>query len=220
MNPFAAIWYRFINDPLQIYLTAVCFWMILSGRMPTTRKIWTQVPRSGVIVGGAVTRKVGVDAVQVPETDAVQPPEGDVVPQAVEAAENGRVPEEVPKLPKRVPVSEAARRTEPIRISEATALPAGGVGLLESPVLPGPKAAAEPAAVSGEAWQSGQERLPEESPPDTGLSHNGPSENGSREDGLPDNGPSENGSQEDGLPDNGLSGADVPEETQSLENHT
>jgi hypothetical protein len=66
MNPFAAIWYRFINDPLQIYLTVVCFWMILSGRMPTTRKIWSQVPRSGVVVGGTVSRKVGVDAVQVP----------------------------------------------------------------------------------------------------------------------------------------------------------
>ena len=66
MNPFSAIWYRFINDPLQIYLTAVCFWMILSGRMPTTRKIWSQVPRSGVVVGGTVTRKVGVDAVPVP----------------------------------------------------------------------------------------------------------------------------------------------------------
>ena len=66
MNPFSAIWYRFINDPLQIYLTAVCFWMILSGRMPTTRKIWSQVPRSGVVVGGTVSRKVGVDAVPVP----------------------------------------------------------------------------------------------------------------------------------------------------------
>ena len=66
MNPFAAIWYRFINDPLQIYLTVVCFWMVLSGRMPTTRKIWSQVPRSGVVVGGTVSRKVGVDAVQVP----------------------------------------------------------------------------------------------------------------------------------------------------------
>jgi cellulose synthase/poly-beta-1,6-N-acetylglucosamine synthase-like glycosyltransferase len=66
MNPFVAIWYRLINDPLQIYLTAVCYWMVLTGRMPTTRKIWTQVPRSGVVVGGAVTRKVGVDAVQVP----------------------------------------------------------------------------------------------------------------------------------------------------------
>ncbi|MFY9999338.1 MAG: glycosyltransferase [Trebonia sp.] len=66
MNPFSAIWYRFINDPLQIYLTAVCFWMILSGRMPTTRKIWSQVPRSGVVVGGTVSRKVGVDAVPMP----------------------------------------------------------------------------------------------------------------------------------------------------------
>ena len=66
MNPFSAIWYRFINDPLQIYLTVVCFWMVLSGRMPTTRKIWSQVPRSGVVVGGTVCRKVGVDAVPVP----------------------------------------------------------------------------------------------------------------------------------------------------------
>ena len=66
MNPFSAIWYRFINDPLQIYLTTVCFWMILSGRMPTTRKIWTPVPRSGVVVGGTVSRKIGVDAMQVP----------------------------------------------------------------------------------------------------------------------------------------------------------
>src|SRR5215472_11115294 len=66
MNPLTAIWYRFVNDPLQIYLTIVCYWMVLSGRMPTTRKIWTQVPRSGVVVGGSVSRKVGVDAVQVP----------------------------------------------------------------------------------------------------------------------------------------------------------
>ena len=65
MNPFLALWYRFINDPLQIYLTIVCFWMILSGRMPTTRKIWTQVPRSGLGVGGAASDKVGVDAVQL-----------------------------------------------------------------------------------------------------------------------------------------------------------
>ena len=65
-KPVLDVWYRFINDPLQIYLTAVCFWMILSGRMPTTRKIWSQVPRSGVVVGGTVARKIGVDAVQVP----------------------------------------------------------------------------------------------------------------------------------------------------------
>jgi len=42
-----AIRYRLINDPLQIYLMIVCFWMILTGRMPSTRKIWSQVPRSG-----------------------------------------------------------------------------------------------------------------------------------------------------------------------------
>jgi hypothetical protein len=71
MNPFTAIWYRFINDPLQIYLTMVCFWMILSGRMPTTKKIWSRVPRSGIVVAGTVTRNVGVDAVRVPETNAV-----------------------------------------------------------------------------------------------------------------------------------------------------
>src|SRR5580698_1233165 len=44
----------------------VCSSDLLSGRMPTTRKIWSQVPRSGVVVGGTVSRKVGVDAVPVP----------------------------------------------------------------------------------------------------------------------------------------------------------
>lgn len=69
MNPLIAIWYRFINDPLQMYLTIVCFWMVLSGRMPTTRKIWLQVPRSGVTVDGTGSlRKVGVQAVQPAET--------------------------------------------------------------------------------------------------------------------------------------------------------
>jgi cellulose synthase/poly-beta-1,6-N-acetylglucosamine synthase-like glycosyltransferase/peptidoglycan/xylan/chitin deacetylase (PgdA/CDA1 family) len=117
MNPFVAIWYRLINDPLQIYLTVVCYWMVLSGRMPTTRKIWTQVPRSGVVVGGAVTRKVGVDAVQVPEAA-----------EAAEAIEPARVTadmavtEAFPVLPVKTPATEPdplrvvppATKTEPL----------------------------------------------------------------------------------------------------------
>ena len=82
MNPFAAIYYRFINDPLQIYLTMICFWMILSGRMPTNRKIWSQVPRSGVLIAGSVSSNLGVNAVRVPEalrnTDGI--PVADVTP--------------------------------------------------------------------------------------------------------------------------------------------
>lgn len=59
MNPFVATWYRLINDPLQIYLTIVCFWMILTGRMPTTRKIWTQVPRTGIVAGSSLSTSQG-----------------------------------------------------------------------------------------------------------------------------------------------------------------
>ena len=59
MNPFVATWYRLINDPLQIYLTFVCFWMILTGRMPTTRKIWTQVPRTGIVAGSSLSTGQG-----------------------------------------------------------------------------------------------------------------------------------------------------------------
>lgn len=87
MNPFVALWYRFINDPLQIYLTIVCYWMILTGRMPTNRKIWTQVPRTGVIVGGNGTRKVAVGARSVASE----------VPGAVSAAP-ALVPNQAPAL--------------------------------------------------------------------------------------------------------------------------
>jgi cellulose synthase/poly-beta-1,6-N-acetylglucosamine synthase-like glycosyltransferase/peptidoglycan/xylan/chitin deacetylase (PgdA/CDA1 family) len=145
MNPFVAIWYRLINDPLQIYLTAVCYWMILSGRMPTTRKIWTQVPRSGVVVGGAAgPRKVGVDAVQVPEAAGAPSAAEPAVPvAAIEPAGMAALADEtalspdsapteaLPLLPMGAPVTEAdpmpteaeladaSRMTQPIKIGEA-----------------------------------------------------------------------------------------------------
>jgi len=195
MNPFVAIWYRFVNDPLQIYLTIVCYWMILSGRMPTTRKIWLQVPRTGVVVGGAVTRKVGVDAVQVPEADAVSP----VLPPLVPVTVADQVPEDAPGLPARV--TDATRQTEPIRISDAVQIPdavkvtradwrpgadgereadrlSGGVGLLESPDLPDPEELTNPAEVPGEARLSEEERLPEDGPAEDGRPADGPSDAG------------------------------------------
>jgi cellulose synthase/poly-beta-1,6-N-acetylglucosamine synthase-like glycosyltransferase/peptidoglycan/xylan/chitin deacetylase (PgdA/CDA1 family) len=218
MNPFVAIWYRFVNDPLQIYLTIVCFWMILSGRMPTTRKIWSQVPRSGVLVGGTVTRKVGVDAVQVPETAEV--------PQAVQAADTERALA-APELPQRVPADATIRQTEPIRISGAVQVPAavkvtkvdwwaemgsdgeadrlpGAVELHPARDLPEPEAETEPAALS-DVSMSDHARLSENGLSENGLSENGLSEHGLSEHGLSEHDLSENGLSENGLSENGLS---------------
>jgi hypothetical protein len=33
MNPFDAVWYRLINDPLWIYLTVTCWWKVLRGNL-------------------------------------------------------------------------------------------------------------------------------------------------------------------------------------------
>jgi cellulose synthase/poly-beta-1,6-N-acetylglucosamine synthase-like glycosyltransferase/peptidoglycan/xylan/chitin deacetylase (PgdA/CDA1 family) len=94
MNPLVAIWYRFVNDPLQIYLTAVCFWMILSGRMPTTRKIWLQVPRSGVTADNTGSfRKIAVQP--------GQPSNGAALPQTA-------LPQAAPALPQAAPAPEPA----------------------------------------------------------------------------------------------------------------
>ena len=50
MNPFTAIWYRIINDPLQIYLAVTCWYKVLSGNVQS-RKIWSKIPRQGVPQG-------------------------------------------------------------------------------------------------------------------------------------------------------------------------
>lgn len=78
MNPLTAIWYRFVNDPLQIYLTIVCYWMVLSGRF---RKVAVQPaqPPNGAAPAQA--------AEVLPETAEVLPqPE----PAAVVAGESPR----------------------------------------------------------------------------------------------------------------------------------
>lgn len=126
MNPFAAIWYRIVNDPLQIYLTMVSFWLILSGRMPTTRKIWSQVPRTGII-GNTATSKVGVDAVQLPETAQLPG----------QAQPSGK-----PPLPERVRVPGT------VQVPPGNGEVPGGVELLETPSLPAPEALPEPGVVS------------------------------------------------------------------------
>jgi cellulose synthase/poly-beta-1,6-N-acetylglucosamine synthase-like glycosyltransferase/peptidoglycan/xylan/chitin deacetylase (PgdA/CDA1 family) len=46
MNPLTAIWYRIINDPLQIYLAVTCWYKVLSGNVQS-RKIWSKIPRQG-----------------------------------------------------------------------------------------------------------------------------------------------------------------------------
>ena len=40
MNPFDAVRYRLINDPLQIYLAVTCWWKVLRGNVQP-RKIWS-----------------------------------------------------------------------------------------------------------------------------------------------------------------------------------
>jgi cellulose synthase/poly-beta-1,6-N-acetylglucosamine synthase-like glycosyltransferase/peptidoglycan/xylan/chitin deacetylase (PgdA/CDA1 family) len=47
MNPLTSIWYRIINDPLQIYLAMTCWYKVLSGNVQS-RKIWSKIPRQGV----------------------------------------------------------------------------------------------------------------------------------------------------------------------------
>jgi hypothetical protein len=46
MNPLTAIWYRIINDPLQIYLAVTCWYKVLSGNVQP-KKIWSKLPRQG-----------------------------------------------------------------------------------------------------------------------------------------------------------------------------
>jgi len=46
MNPLTAIWYRIINDPLQMYLAVTCWYKVLSGNVQP-RKIWSKLPRQG-----------------------------------------------------------------------------------------------------------------------------------------------------------------------------
>ena len=52
MNPLTAIWYRIINDPLQIYLAVTCWYKVLSGNVQS-RKIWSKIPRQGVPQAGS-----------------------------------------------------------------------------------------------------------------------------------------------------------------------
>jgi hypothetical protein len=182
MNPFAAIWYRFINDPLQIYLTAVCFWMILSGRMPTTRKIWSQVPRSGVVVGGTVSRKVGVgvDAVPVPvsarttgeewEHETTQVPEEEVWQR--ENAETKALP--MLKLD-----DDSARARETAAKAEPDGTP------------PEASEPAEPHALASNGTASSNGAVP------NGIVSNGPVPNGTVSNGAASNGTASNGTEAD-----------------------
>ena len=47
MNPLNAVWYRIINDPLQIYLAVTCWTKVLTGNVQP-RKIWSKLERQGV----------------------------------------------------------------------------------------------------------------------------------------------------------------------------
>jgi hypothetical protein len=51
MNPLTSIWYRIVNDPLQIYLSVTCWYKVLSGNVQS-RKIWTKIPRQGIQQAG------------------------------------------------------------------------------------------------------------------------------------------------------------------------
>ena len=52
LNPLTSVWYRIINDPLQIYLAVTCWYKVLSGNVQT-RKIWSKIPRQGTPVKAA-----------------------------------------------------------------------------------------------------------------------------------------------------------------------
>lgn|GEM_PF-6592320 len=54
LNPLTSIWYRIINDPLQIYLAVTCWYKVLSGNVQS-RKIWSKIPRQGVPQAAAST---------------------------------------------------------------------------------------------------------------------------------------------------------------------
>ena len=52
LNPLTSVWYRIVNDPLQIYLAVTCWYKVLSGNVQT-RKIWSKIPRQGTPVKAA-----------------------------------------------------------------------------------------------------------------------------------------------------------------------
>jgi len=192
MNPFAAIWYRFINDPLQIYLTVVCFWMVLSGRMPTTRKIWSQVPRSGVVVGGTITRKVGVDAVQVPvsarTTGGIPLAEVTQVSAEEWKSETAQVPEE-----EEWQRENAETRALPVlKLDDAAAhTPEEPTLTPEEPEEAAPDGAASNGAASNGAASEASEHDEPSAAASNGTPSNGAGSNGSGSNGAPSNGTAE-----------------------------
>ncbi|MGB6617850.1 MAG: glycosyltransferase, partial [Trebonia sp.] len=211
MNPFSAIWYRFINDPLQIYLTAVCFWMILSGRMPTTRKIWSQVPRSGVVVGGTVSRKVGVDAVPMPVSVPVAArttggiPLAEVTQVSAEEWEHEttQVPEEEQwqrenAETKALPMLKLDDDTARARETAAKAEPAGTPPEVGEPAEP--DALASNGAVSNGAVPNS---TVSNGPVPNGPVPNGPVPNGTVSNGMASNGAASNGPEPNGTVPNG-----------------
>jgi len=87
INPFTAIWYRIINDPLQIYLAVTCWYKVLSGNVQP-KKIWSKLPRQGepqeestaeakVRAGRSPRHLVDVDDDQVVAQPAVGEPSND-----------------------------------------------------------------------------------------------------------------------------------------------
>ena len=214
MNPFSAIWYRFINDPLQIYLTAVCFWMILSGRMPTTRKIWSQVPRSGVVVGGTVSRKVGVDAVPVPVPVAARTTGGIPLAEVTQVSaeewehETTQVPVEEEwqrenAETKALPMLKLDDDTARARETAAKAEPAGTPPEAGEPAEPH-AAASNGAASNGAVPNSTVSNGPvPNGPVPNGPVPNGPVPNGPVSDGTASNGAASNGTVPNGTASNG-----------------
>lgn len=120
MNPLVAIWYRIINDPLQMYLTVVCFWMILTGRMPARRKIWSAVPRSGALASGGTT-SVGSAGIDAPDDGVqlrqIQLPEATEVAEPVEVTGPAEVTESV-EVTGTVELTMPAEAAEPNGIAE------------------------------------------------------------------------------------------------------
>ena len=70
--PLTSIWYRIINDPLQIYLAVTCWYKVLSGNVQS-RKIWSKIPRQGV-----------------PQKESAAKPEADIQPLLAAAGRSPR----------------------------------------------------------------------------------------------------------------------------------
>jgi hypothetical protein len=189
--------------------------MILSGRMPTTRKIWSQVPRSGVVVGGTVSRKVGVDAVPVPVPVAARTTGGIPLAEVTQVSaeewehETTQVPEEeewqrenaeTKALPMLKLDDDTARARETAAKAEPAATPPEAGELAEPHALASNGTAPSNGAVPNGTASNG---TVSNGPVPNGTVSNGTASNGAASNGAVPNGTASNGAVPNGAVSNG-----------------